>query len=64
MPTSLQTYFEAWRDAVLDAMTPRQRALLKSGHRVWVRIGRTKYMIVPADHPSQANVRELPISFG
>jgi hypothetical protein len=38
-----------WRDMFLDAMTPRQRALLKNGRRVWVRIEGTKYMVCRSD---------------
>jgi hypothetical protein len=47
MTAPLQTYFEAWRDAIFHAMTPRQRALLKSGHRVRVRVGATQFLICP-----------------
>lgn len=63
MKPIFQKYFEAWRDAIFDAMTPRQRALLKSGHRVHVRIGDTKYLVCPANHPSEKNLTEIPIRF-
>lgn len=63
MPTSLQKSLDAWRDAIFAAMTPRQRALLKSGHRVHVRIGDTKYLVCPANHPSEKNLTEIPIRF-
>jgi hypothetical protein len=60
MTNPFQAAFEEWRDEIFAAMTPRQRALLKNGRRVWVRVNGAKVRVQPAELDAGD---EMPISF-